>query len=181
MTLPHARKSGSLPPRGALAGLGLPGTGKVPQLTLRLEAAAPDGDAPWRAGGSVVFLGASLRLVLDTACRTPERIGEELHLPLPPAATPRQIRDAAESWLRDEASRSFTAIVTQKSALAGRRSPDIALVFGKRSDWVQRDGDKLRCHWRLIEQLPTVIEQVLGRALAAMQPAPVCDDLFAVA
>lgn len=154
---------------------------RVPQLTLRLEAAAPDTDAPWRAGGSVVYRGTTLCLVLDTACRTPERIGGELHLPLPPAATPRQIRDAAESWLRDEALTAIRLSIAQKSALAGRRSPDIALVFGKRSDWVQRDGDKLRCHWRLIEQSPAVIEQVLDRALAAMQPAPVCDDLFAVA
>ena len=154
---------------------------RIPQLTLRLEAATPDTDASWHAGGSIAYLGTTLSLVLDTACRTPERIGEELHLPLPPAATPRQIRDAAESWLRDEALTAIRLSIAQKSALAGRRSPDIALVFGKRSDWVQRDGDKLRCHWRLIEQSPAVIEQVLGRTLAAMQPAPVCDDLFAVA
>ncbi|MDP1605264.1 MAG: hypothetical protein Q8L93_01215 [Rhodocyclaceae bacterium] len=149
---------------------------RTPQLALRLEAAAPDNDTPWCAGGSVVYLGETLTLSLDTACRAPARIGAELHLPLPPAATPRQIRDAAESWLRDEALRIF-----QKSALAGRRPLQIVLAFGKRSDWVRRDGDVLRCHWRLIEQPSTIIEQVLGRALAAMRPEPVCDDLFALA
>lgn len=154
---------------------------RAPQLQLRLEAAAPDGDAPWGAESRVVYRGTTLSLVLDTACRAPERIGGELHLPLPPAATPRQVRDTAESWLRDEALRSFTAIVTQKSALAGRRQPQIVLTFGKRGDWVRREGVVLRCHWRLIEQEPAVIEQVLGRALAAWQPEPVCDDLFALA
>jgi hypothetical protein len=111
----------------------------------------------------------------------------ELHLPLPPAATPRQICDAAENWLRDEALRTFSALVAQKSALAGwnaphgvRRAPAVVLVFGKRSDWVRVENEALRCHWRLIEQSLPVIEQVLGRALASLQPAPVCDDLFAL-
>lgn len=146
----------------------------TPQLTLRLDAAATDADAPWRAGGAIVYLGAPLRLVLDTACRVPERVADELHLPLPPAASARQIRDAAESWLRDEALRIFT----EKSALAGRR-PRVVLSFGKRGDWVKREGALLRCHWRLIEQPRAIIEQVLERALATMRPAPLSADLFA--
>lgn len=154
---------------------------RKPQLQLRLDAVAPDTDASWSAGCAVAYLGNTLSLVLDTRCRTPERIGTQLHLPLPPAATARQIRDAAESWLRDEALRTFAAVVAEKSALAGRRAPRIALTFGRRSDWVQRDGTKLRCHWRLVEQPATIIEQILCRALAAMQPAPACDDLFALA
>jgi hypothetical protein len=165
-------------------------TQRPPQLRLRLEAAVPDADAQWRAGSAVVHLGENLTLVLDTACRLPERIGAELHLPLPPAATARQIRDAAESWLRDEALRVFGAIA-QKSALAGRRPndagragrrpPRIVLGFGKRGDWTKREGDVLRCHWRLIEQPLPVIAQVLEHALAASAPLPACDDLFACA
>ena len=160
-----------------------------PQLPLRLDAAPLDSDAPWRAGGSIVHLGAPLTLVLDTACRAPERVADELHLPLPPGASARQIRDAAESWLRDAALARFEQIVVQKSALAGRhqeeiragrRPPHITLTLGRCNDWVRRDGDRLRCHWRLIEQPQTIIEQVLGRALADMQPAPACDDLFAL-
>ncbi len=153
---------------------------RTPQLTLRLDAEAPAAEAQWCAGAAVVYLGAPLTLSLDTACRSPERIDAHLHLPLPPAATPRQIRDAAESWLRDEALRIFSTIVAQKSALAGRSAPKLALVFGKRSDWVRRDGAVLRCHWRLVEQSPAIIEQVLGRTLAAMQPEPACDDFFAL-
>ena len=106
---------------------------RIPQLTLRLEAATPNTDASWHAGGSIAYLGTTLSLVLDTACRTPERIGEELHLPLPPAATPRQIRDAAESWLRDEALTAIRLSIAQKSALAGRRSPEIG-----RASWRER-------------------------------------------
>lgn len=144
---------------------------RKPQLQLRLDAAAPDPDAPWGAGSRIAYLGASLTLKLDTACRLPERVGAELHLPLPPAASARQIRDAAESWLRDEATRLFAA----------RSGLRIVLGFGKRGDWVRRDGDLLRCHWRLVEQPLDVIEQVLARAAAEQLPAGAsCGDLFAL-
>jgi predicted metal-dependent hydrolase len=152
----------------------------TPQLNLRLDVAVASNDVPWRAGGTIACLGHHLTLVLDTAAREPVRIDAELHLPLPPAATPRQIRDAAESWLRDEALRCFTAIVRQKSALAGRQPPGIALTFGKRGDWARHEGDMLRCHWRLIEQPRLVVEQVLGQALKRNQASPVSDDLFAL-
>jgi predicted metal-dependent hydrolase len=152
----------------------------APQLHLRLDAASLDSAAPWRAGGRILHLGASLTLVLDTTCRAPERVAGELHLPLPPGAAARQLRDAAESWLRDAALARFEQIVRQKSALAGRRAPHVKLMLGRCNDWVRRDGDRLRCHWRLIEQPQAIIEQVLGRALAEMLPAPACDDLFAL-
>lgn len=156
---------------------------RTPQLKLRLDAAASDAETRWGAGGTIACRGGRLTLVLDTACRLSERTGDELHLPLPPAATPRQVRDAAESWLRDEAQRLFSAIV-QKSVLEGRwagRQPRIVLAFGKRGDWAKHEGDLLRCHWRLIEQSDATIEQVLHRAMAAGVPAPACDDLFACA
>lgn len=145
---------------------------RAPQLSLRLDAASPLPDTPWRAGGSVAYLGGHLILRLDTDRRLSERVGDELHLPLPPAATERQIRDAAESWLRDEALRLF-----QKSAPAGRR---IVLSFGKRGDWIKQEGDVLRCHWRLIEQSLRMIEHVLAAAATPMS-LPACDDLFALA
>lgn len=149
---------------------------RKPQLALRLDAAASDTDAQWCAGGRIAYLGTTLALKLDTACRLPERVAGELHLPLPPAATARQIRDAAESWLRDEALRLFAT----KSALTGRRLR-VVLSFGKRGDWVKCEGALLRCHWRLIEQPLAVIEQVLTRAAADQSPAGAsCGDLFAL-
>ncbi len=154
----------------------LPTSKRAPQLALRLDAAAPAADAPWCEGGRVAYLGGELVLRLDTDRRLSERIDMELHLPLPPAATPRQVRDAAESWLRDEAQRLF-----QESALATRRPARVVLSFGKGGDWAVREADVLRCHWRLIEQPPAIIEQVLARALAAPAAAPACADLFACA
>lgn len=160
---------------------------KTPQLALRLDAAAPAADARWCAGGQVDYLGERLTLVLDTACRLPERVGPELHLPLPPAASPRQIRDTAESWLRDEALRLFNTLLQKsmtagapRGAPAGRLPLRIVLVFGKRGDWAKPEGDVLRCHWRLVEQPEAVIAQVLARAQAEAAVAPRCDDLFAL-
>lgn len=152
-----------------------------PQLALRLDAAAPDENALWRAGGAIAYLGEHLNLVLDTTARQPTRTGTDLHLPLPPAAASRQIRDAAESWLRDEALALFGRIVEQKSVPAGRRPLRIALAFGKRGDWARQEGEVIRCHWRLIEQPMAVIEQVLEQALTAARQTQGCDDLFAFA
>lgn len=143
---------------------------RTPQLNLRLDAASPLDDTPWRGGGTIAYLGTRLTLVLDTAAREPLRSGSELHLPLPPAATSRQIRDAAESWLRDEAARLF----------AEHCSLRIVLGFGKHGDWARRDGDILRCHWRLIEQPPGVIAQVIARAAGECHAMPASDDLFAL-
>ncbi|NWG30691.1 MAG: DUF45 domain-containing protein [Rhodocyclaceae bacterium] len=150
-----------------------------PQLSLRLDAAPPEPDARWCAGGRVAYLGGWLTLRLDTDRRTPERVGEELHLPLPPGASPRQIRDMAEAWLRDEAQRILQSLA-QKSALAGRHPCRVMLSFSRHGDWARREGDVLRCHWRLIEQPLPVIEQALARALAE-QTSTAADDLFSLA
>jgi len=102
-----------------------------------------------------------------------------LHLPLPPGASPRQIRDMAEAWLRDEAQRILQSLA-QKSALAGRHPCRVMLSFSRHGDWARREGDVLRCHWRLIEQPLPVIEQALARALAE-QTSTAADDLFSLA
>lgn len=149
---------------------------RTPQLSLRLETGIADSAAPWCADRAIAYLGTTLTLVLSTTCRLPERMGQTLHLPLPPAATPRQIRDAAESWLRDEALRIFA----EKSALAGRPLR-IVLSFGKHGDWARIEDNILRCHWRLIEQPLAVIAQVIDNAITIHTSAPRCDDLFALA
>jgi len=148
-----------------------------PQLALKLAAPPPDASTAWRDGACVTFLGSPLRLVLDTAARAAQHCGAELHLPLPPAAGPQQIRDAAESWLRDAALRHFRA-VAEKSAPAGRRPPPVVLGFGKDGPWVQSVDGTLRCRWRLIEQAPEHIERVF-RAILGEPQVPMSADLFA--
>lgn len=150
-----------------------------PQLSFRLGGAEPAPASPWRNGATLAFLGGSLQLVLDTRHRDALREGDTLHLPLPPEATPRQIQDRAEAWLRQEAKRRLQEIIAQKSALAGRRPPRLTLSFAARGHWVEaQHGNTLRCNWRLIEQAQPVIEQAIARAVAALPPETDGVDLF---
>ncbi len=152
---------------------------RAPQLALRLDAGTPDPAQRWHEGANLAYLGGSLRLVLGSAAGEARRDADTLALPLPPQATPRQIQDRAEAWLREEATRLLQEVIAQKSALAGRRAPRLALSFAARGHWVEpRDGDSLRCNWRLIEQPLPVIEQAIARAIAALPREERGRDLF---
>jgi predicted metal-dependent hydrolase len=154
-------------------------TARSPQFKLRLDGDAPDPAGRWHDGATLACLGDSLRLVLDTRHQEALREGDSLALPLPPQATPRQIQDRAEAWLREEAKRVLVQVIQQKSALAGRRAPRLALSFAARGNWVEAQGsDALRCNWRLIEQPIAVIEQAIARAIAALPPRDRGFDLF---
>ena len=150
---------------------------RKPQLALRLEAGIPDAAERWHEGARLAYLGGTLTITLASAHGEARRDGASLALPLPPQATPRQIQDRAEAWLRDEASRLLHHVVGQKSALAGRRPPRLVLSFAAKGHWVEsRDRETLRCNWRLVEQPLPVIEQAIGRALASLPgEAPSCD------
>ncbi len=158
---------------------------RSPQLALRLDAAVPDTTARWRDGAPLDYLGGTVVLRLDTRCKEPTREGGDLHLPLPPEATPRQIQDAAESWLRAEAQRVIGAQVAQAARQLGRPVPLVLLSFAARGGWVQvdrRDGEAcLRFHWRLVEQSPPVLAQVAAQAVAKLPHVEASLDLFALA
>ncbi|HTY04807.1 MAG TPA: YgjP-like metallopeptidase domain-containing protein [Rhodocyclaceae bacterium] len=154
---------------------------RPPQLALRLDAAAPDAGARWREGASLTYLGADLVLRLDTGCKEASLVGGELHLPLPPEATPRQIQDAAESWLRARAQRVISAQVVMAARHRGRSAPAVSLSFAARGSWAQLEENGLRFHWRLIEQPQEVIAQVVARAVASLPRADATLDLFALA
>jgi predicted metal-dependent hydrolase len=152
---------------------------RSPQLRLRLDGDAPDPASRWHDGATLAFLGGSLRLVLGTRHREALREGDTLALPLPPQATPRQIQDRAEAWLREEAKRRLLQTIEQKSALAGRRAPRLALSFAARGNWIEvQNSDTLRCNWRLIEQPMAVIEQAIAHAIAALPAEDQGFDLF---
>ncbi len=161
--------------------------GRSPQLKLKLDSSGPDPASRWHDGAALAFLGGSLRLVLDTRHKEALRDGDTLDLPLPPQATPRQIQDRAEAWLREEAKRVLQQVIEQKlceavslgTALAGRRAPHLALSFAARGHWVEvHNGNSLRCNWRLIEQPLAVIEQSIARAIAGLPPEERGSDLF---
>ncbi len=150
-----------------------------PQIALRFEGSAANPVGRWHDGAALTYLGGSLRLVLGTAHKEAVYEGDTLDLPLPPQATSRQIQDRAEAWLREEAKRILRQVIEQKSALAVRRAPRLALSFATRGHWVEAQGsDALRCNWRLIEQPMTVIEQAIARGMAALPREDREVDLF---
>jgi predicted metal-dependent hydrolase len=148
-----------------------------PQLALRFDAG--NADNPWREGAELPYLGGRLVLSLGGSGATAQRSGDTLALSLPPQATPRQIQDRAEAWLREEATRLLQQLIARKSALAGRRAPQLALSFAARGDWIDtRDPECLRCSWRLVEQPLAAIEQTIARAIASLPPEQPALDLF---
>jgi predicted metal-dependent hydrolase len=150
---------------------------RSPQLSLRLDSAPPDTAARWRDGACIAYLGGTLILQLDTDRKTAMLDGDILHLPLPPAATPRQIQDGAEAWLRQEAARLIDTSLVRHAKRLECSVPRWALSFAARGSWVQhRNDDLLRFNWRLIEQKPTLIDQIVGRAVAELpRPAATAD------
>ncbi len=154
---------------------------RQPQLALRLEAEAPDATARWCDGAALTCLGTTLTLRLDTDCKEAMQAGNELHLPLPPEATPRQVQDAAESWLRARALRVISAQVAMAARGLGRAVPKVSLSFAARGSWAQAEDSGLRFHWRLIEQPQEIIAHVVERAVAGLPRQAESLDLFALA
>jgi predicted metal-dependent hydrolase len=152
-----------------------------PQLALRLDAAAPDPGTRWCEGAPLAYLGAAVTLCLGTEYKEAALEGGELHLPLPPGASPRQIQDAAESWLRARALGVIHAQLTMEARRRGQPVPAFSLSFAARAGWVQPDAKGgLRFQWRLVEQPPEVIAQVVARALGALPAPAAIEDLFAL-
>ena len=150
---------------------------RSPQLSLRLDAEAPDSAARWHDGARLPFLGGSLVLKLVTDRKTAAREGGILHLPLPPAATPRQVQDGAEAWLRQEAARVVGASVARLAAHGA--APRWRLSFAARGGCLQMQADgMLRFNWRLIEQPTAVIDQVVASAIASMSRPGSSADLW---
>ncbi|MBP9713044.1 MAG: DUF45 domain-containing protein [Sterolibacterium sp.] len=140
-----------------------------PQLALRFEASDPVANVRWGHGMSFTCLGRCLTLRLDTPCHEATLLGEVLHLPLPPGAVARQIQDAVEAWLRQEARRVIGALLESTAQHLGCRVPDWAFSFSTQADWVQQhDNGSLRFNWRLIEQSPGFIEQTVVVAVERM-------------
>lgn len=155
---------------------------RPPQLALRLDFDTPDPGARWCDGARLTYLGGEITLALDTQRRAAVLDDGVLHLPLPPAATPRQIQDGAETWLRKEAARLLAECIARAAQALGRATPPCSLSFAARASWVQADGrGGLRCNWRLIEQPMATIEQAIAPAIAKLPSLAAADDLFACA
>ncbi len=141
----------------------------------RLEAARVE----WREGGTIPFLGDTVILVLDP--RTTGAVlhaADEtlpgvprltLHLGLPQAAEPDQIRDAVQSWLQRQAKRIFEERCQLFAQRLGVRMTRLSLSSAV-TRWGSASADgSIRLNWRLVHFGLPVIDYVVTHELAHLR------------
>ena len=154
---------------------------RSPQLALRFEADTPDRTVRWCDGAEFAYLGGIATVCVATPRDAAVLEGRVLYLPQPPGATPRQIQDGVEAWLRQEAGRVIGVSLEREAQRIGCPLPGWSFSFSARAGWVQHHADgSLRLNWRLIEQPPDTIDQVVAAAVAALPRAGVTGDLWGI-
>ena len=141
----------------------------------RLEAARVE----WKDGTVIPFLGESVIVVLDSRAGTtvlntdasalPGVPRLTLHVGLPHAATPQQIRDTVQAWLMRQAKRLFTERLDHYAPLLGVQWRKLSLSSaGTRWGSASADGS-IRLNWRLIHFRLPVIDYVVAHELSHLR------------
>ena len=141
----------------------------------RLAAARVD----WRDGTAIPFLGESVIVVLDprttgavlntAADALPGVPRLTLHLGLPQAAAPEQIRDAVQSWLQRQARRIFEERCAVYTALLGVRMTRLSLSSASTRWGSASASGAIRLNWRLVHFCLPVIDYVVTHELAHLK------------
>ncbi|MDR2240800.1 MAG: M48 family metallopeptidase [Zoogloeaceae bacterium] len=168
MTLPQieqAIRDGSRAIVGKLAGRAA-GPGKLPL------------PARWQDGARFPFLGRDITLCLDGRHDGIALRGERLHLPLPPEAGEKQIKDSVQGWLQTQAQRVIAEQLAASCRHLGLPAPAWRLSFAAGA-WGGVDADgRLRLSWRLIHLSPEEIGSVVRRFLSPRPAAGAAPTLW---
>lgn len=133
----------------------------------------------WRDGATLPFLGQTLRIVIDPAspgavlhahaspsCPSAE---PRLHVGLPQAAEPAQLRDLVQSWLQRQARRIFEERCAHFAPRLGVRVRRLALSSAT-TRWGSASADgSIRLNWRLVHFGMPVIDYVVAHELAHLR------------
>ena len=142
----------------------------------------------WRDGVVIPFFGQSITVVLDPthgfsgrgaqlkSINTLDPVtgdavpGEQvLHVGLPKAATPDQIRDAVQAWLMRQAAAHFKLRMEHFAPLLGVQWKKLRLSSaGTRWGSASADGS-IRLNWRLIHFREPVIDYVVAHELSHLR------------
>jgi len=124
-------------------------------------------------GGKLPYLGSELTLRLRADLRAcalaigPD--GDELRLALPPQAAEAQVRDAVQSWLKEQARRVLEERLLELSSRSAVSYSSWALSSA-RSQWGSCGADgRIRLNWRLIHFALPVIDYVVAHELAHLK------------
>jgi predicted metal-dependent hydrolase len=141
----------------------------------RVEAARIE----WKDGTSLPFLGETVILVLDprvagavlnsAAQALPGVPRLTLHVGLPQAAAPEQIRDIVQSWLQRQALRIFTDRCNHFAPTLGVKMRRLSLSAAQ-TRWGSASADgSIRLNWRLVHFGLQVIDYVVAHELAHLR------------
>ena len=141
----------------------------------RLQPARVD----WRDGTSIPFLGEVVIIVLDPRATGAVLVTDALALPglpkltlhvgLPHAAAPEQIRDSVQSWLQRQARRIFDERCAHFAPLLRVRPSKISLSSAQ-TRWGSASGDgSIRLNWRLVHFAMPSIDYVVAHELAHLR------------
>ena len=141
----------------------------------RLAAARVD----WQDGTAIPFLGETVIVVLDprttgamlntAADALPGVPRLTLHLGLPQAAAPAQIRDAVQSWLQRQARRIFEERCAVFTARLGVRMTRLSLSSASTRWGSASASGAIRLNWRLVHFALPVIDYVVTHELAHLK------------
>lgn len=168
MTLPQieqAIREGSRAIVGKLAGKSA-GAGKLPL------------PARWQDGARFPYLGREVILCLDSECEAIVLRDGRLHLPLPPEAGEKQIKDSVQGWLQAQARRVLEAQLAATCQRLGMPMPPWRLSYAA-GTWGGVDADgRLRLSWRLVHVTPEETATVLSRFLLQLKAANRAPELW---
>lgn len=168
MTLPQIEqhiREGSRSIVGKLAGK-TAGAGKLPL------------PARWQDGVCFPFLGREIVLCLDGGRDGIVLCDGRLHLPLPPEAGEKQIKDSVQGWLQAQARLALEAQLAEVSRRLGMAMPPWRLSFAAGA-WGGVDPDgRLRLSWRLVHVTPEEIGSVLAGFMSQLKASARAPELW---
>jgi predicted metal-dependent hydrolase len=135
----------------------------------------------WRDGVVLRYLGASLKVVLDSSAALKknsaqlETLGDEsaasfvLRIGLPITASPEQIRDATQAWLMRRAKELFAERLDYFAPRLGVAWKRLSLSSAS-TRWGTASADgAIRLNWRLIHHKLDVIDYVVAHELSHLK------------
>ncbi len=130
----------------------------------------------WRDGVVIPYLGADLKVVLDSSpalkkgAAQLDPLGERvLRLGLPHHATPAQMRDAAQAWLMRQARALFVQRLDHYAPLLNVQWRKLSLSSAA-TRWGSAGADGgIRLNWRLIHHRHDIIDYVVAHELSHLR------------
>ena len=133
----------------------------------------------WQDGVRFPYLGCEVVLRLDGGRDRIELCEGRLHLPLPPEAGEKQVKDSVQGWLQAQARQAIEEQLEAGCRRLDMPMPPWRLSFAS-GTWGGVDPDgRLRLSWRLVHIAPNEISNVACRFLSQLKASTPAPELWA--